>query len=546
MKHRIIALLLVLALAFGAASVQAYALEQESGETEPTAEEWPNQVWVSFFSNGGYGTIPEDMATAPGGTVILPDAELTVSVGGKMWYFVGWSSQPGDVYPEYLPQSPIAVQTDLELYAIFSLEKQEEPPQDPQEPLVANRRPLALNTRDHIKFMDGKPDGLFHPTDSVSRAEIAQILYNLLEVQPNSRLPFPDVPESAWYAAAVSSLVSLGVMSAGKDGAFEPERAMTRGEFAVILDNFLPAVESPLTFPDVGPSHPAREAIGRTAACGLFTGYADGNFYPDKVLSRAQTAVVLNKLLGRVPDESAIFSSPDVRIFPDVPADFWAYSQIMEATIAHNYTSPADGIEHWTWIQRETTALEDGMYPIGGYVYRVRDGVFLRSATADGYTFDSNGHCVGYATGSPALDERLRGIVDRLTTPSMGRDEKLRALYNYVRDNFTYLKRPLVEAGQTGWEPAYAEEFLNLGKGNCYSFAATYCLLTRQLGLPSYTVGGRLGRSASPHCWVEMELDGATYMFDPQLEWRYLHDYGRKGYNLFKMRPSAAPFIYAK
>ena len=58
-------------------------------------------------------------------------------------------------------------------------------------------------------------------------------------------------------------------------------------------------------------------------------------------------------------------------------------------------------------------------------------------------------------------------------------------------------------------------------------------------------VGAR-GASNSPHGWVEMELDGTVYMFDPQLEWRYLHDYGRTGYDLFKMLPSHARFTYIR
>ena len=59
-------------------------------------------------------------------------------------------------------------------------------------------------------------------------------------------------------------------------------------------------------------------------------------------------------------------------------------------------------------------------------------------------------------------------------------------------------------------------------------------------------VVGGLGASNSPHGWVEINLDGTTYMFDPQLEWRYLHDYGRTGYNLFKMLPSKARFTYIR
>ena len=169
--------------------------------------------------------------------------------------------------------------------------------------------------------------------------------------------------------------------------------------------------------------------------------------------------------------------------------------------------------------------------------------MFLHNTTVDGFTYDAQGR---YTTGSAALDQQLNAIVEAYTNDSMTRDQKLRALYNYVRDNFTYLRRDLVSKGQTGWEAAYAEEFLKLGRGNCYSFSATFCLLSRELGLPAYTVVGGLGSSNSPHGWVEMELDGTVYMFDPQLEWRYLHDYGRTGYNLFKMLPSQARFTYIR
>ena len=115
---------------------------------------------------------------------------------------------------------------------------------------------------------------------------------------------------------------------------------------------------------------------------------------------------------------------------------------------------------------------------------------------------------------------------------SWTRDEKLEALFNYVRDNYTYLKRPLISKGQTGWEPEYALYFLQNGKGNCYSFSAAYCLLCRELGLPAYTVVG--SALNSPHGWVEIVLDGSPYIFDPQLAWRYLHDWDRSGYSFFK------------
>ena len=169
--------------------------------------------------------------------------------------------------------------------------------------------------------------------------------------------------------------------------------------------------------------------------------------------------------------------------------------------------------------------------------------MFLRSTTVDGFTYDENGR---YTTGSEYLDKRLPEIVSKYTDSSMTRDQKLRALYNYVRDNYRYLKRPLVDKDETGWENGYAEEFLEKGVGNCFSYAAAYCLLARQLGLPAYTVVGELHtRIVQDHGWVEIPLDGKTYLFDVELEWSYLYKH-KRAIDLFKVDPDNAPYTYVR
>ena len=54
-----------------------------------------------------------------------------------------------------------------------------------------------------------------------------------------------------------------------------------------------------------------------------------------------------------------------------------------------------------------------------------------------------------------------------------------------------------------------------------------------------------VGRITGPE-WDYLEMDGVTYMFDPQLEWRYLYDYGRGGYDLFMFRPGQVRFLYLR
>ena len=51
-------------------------------------------------------------------------------------------------------------------------------------------------------------------------------------------LLFPDVPQDAWYADAVATLTSLGIITGLPDGTFRPEGKITRAEFAAIAARF--------------------------------------------------------------------------------------------------------------------------------------------------------------------------------------------------------------------------------------------------------------------------------------------------------------------
>ena len=424
------------------------------------------------------------------------------------------------------------------------------------------------NTGVHYNYMNGDDEGLFEPDRKVTRAELAQMLSALVADLPESEPRFEDVAQDAWYAPAVAKTAGLGMMGSSSRAMFRPEEAASRAECAAALSMLLPYdVEITQAFPDVDRSHWAWEAIGRTASVGLFVGDDQGLFRPDDGLLRCEAVAVFNRLLGRRADVNYLANSQNtLRTFPDVSPDHWAYADIMEAAVAHE-CGILDRNEIWyragggldTTIaadigsevtaepeapagdsaEQEAGGLPDGPVRLDGRLYWVQGGEFIRDQSVSGLYFDAEGR---YTTGDEALDEKLNSIVEELTDESMTRDEKLRVLFDYIRDNYTYLKRPLISKGQTGWEPEYASFFLANGKGNCYSFSAAYCLLCRELGLPAYTVVGSALNSA--HGWVEIVLDGEVWMFDTQLEWRYLHDWGKSGYDFFKMPVNNTPVKY--
>ncbi len=62
---------------------------------------------------------------------------------------------------------------------------------------------------------------------------------------------------------------------------------------------------------------------------------------------------------------------------------------------------------------------------------------------------------------------------------------------------------------------------IDMHKGNCYSFAALYYYLAKQIGYDAQAVIGTVGHNYAPHGWVEIVIDGTTYLFDTEMDMAY-------------------------
>ena len=206
-----------------------------------------------------------------------------------------------------------------------------------------------LNTEDHLAYLNGYGSGLFGPDDHMTRAQAAQMFYNLLlDQEVSAAVRFTDVPADAWYARAVETLASLGMVEGVGGGKFAPERTITRAEFTVMAMRFarLPeGGENP--FSDVTSSDWFYDQVVGAVQYGWITGYTDGTFRPEATITRAEVTAITNRLLDRAADEDYVDDhAGELRQFPDVSASYWAYHDIVEATNAHSYRV-YDGEEHW-------------------------------------------------------------------------------------------------------------------------------------------------------------------------------------------------------
>lgn len=181
----------------------------------------------------------------------------------------------------------------------------------------------------HESYMSGEEGARFYPDRAMTRAEMAQVLYNLLASYPLvTDGSFSDVSAGAWYATEVNTLVELDVLSGYEDGTFRPNNAVTRAEFVTAVCKCFDLTDGADSgFSDV--SGWASGYINAAVERGWIVGMGDGTFQPNANLTRAQVTPILNKALERTGSGFAADAvTPE---FVDVPSSHWAYEHIAEA-----------------------------------------------------------------------------------------------------------------------------------------------------------------------------------------------------------------------
>lgn len=169
-----------------------------------------------------------------------------------------------------------------------------------------------------VPVFSGYQDGSFRPNRSISRAEFITMIRKVLEaagqgssITVSSRLAFNDLSEHHWAYQHIQFVdaylrtadqTDLLMAEIFTDQRLLPDLPITRREVALLTHSITtpPARDNTSTvqFTDIPGTDPHYRRIRELADNGLVSGYEDGTFRPNRFLTRAEAAVMAQKIFS--------------------------------------------------------------------------------------------------------------------------------------------------------------------------------------------------------------------------------------------------------
>ncbi|MCI7658193.1 Ig-like domain-containing protein [Anaerotignum sp.] len=155
--------------------------------------------------------------------------------------------------------------------------------------------------------ISGYPDGTFRPNNMITRAEFVVLVNNAMGYTKSGYAYFSDVPSYYWGKNAIQTGVEAGYISGDGDGTFRPNDPVTRQEAAAMISRILGLKQNDsqsYRYTDsYAISNWAKGVVGAVSDAGIMAGYPDGSFGPNRVLTRAEAVLALDKTVNYKPGD---------------------------------------------------------------------------------------------------------------------------------------------------------------------------------------------------------------------------------------------------
>ena len=199
--------------------------------------------------------------------------------------------------------------------------------------------------------------------------------------------------EGHWSAETVEKWSAAGIIQ-GENGVFRPEDNITRAELAVLLDRLLCyAPSEKKSFPDVSSSAWYADAVAKLHAAGVMNGDENGAMRPESYVSREEAAVLMYRAL------EVTAAAGELRFADASSVSDWAMEAVGSLAVNQYIQGYADEFRPAAYMTRaEIAALIDRM-------------VAVYAAQPQTYSGDYNGIVIVAADGVVLDNMSAKGLI---------------------------------------------------------------------------------------------------------------------------------------
>ncbi|NLD46907.1 MAG: family 10 glycosylhydrolase [Clostridiaceae bacterium] len=165
----------------------------------------------------------------------------------------------------------------------------------------------AIDTLYEKGIVKGVGEGTFNPFRNTKRGDFVLMMGNALELKADFLINFNDVTKTSYYYEAIGTARALGIISGTGENLFVPDGYVTREDIMVIVNNAAEKSGIMLETAEEGYlgrysdakqiSSYAAESVAKLTKSGIIQG-AEGKVNPKQLATRAEIAVIVNKLLN--------------------------------------------------------------------------------------------------------------------------------------------------------------------------------------------------------------------------------------------------------
>ncbi|PEB53630.1 S-layer protein [Bacillus pseudomycoides] len=342
--------------------------------------------------------------------------------------------------------------------------------------------PEEILTLTDLGIFKGDERGSFRPKDSVSRAEMAQIIKNAFHLSIQKPHTFNDVPGNFWANDAISAVQSNNIASGTGDGKFEPNKKVTREQYAQFLYNAL-------------------EYKKRT----------EGNTQTDPSTPQGE---------NKQTDPSA--PQGDTQLIEEFKKELQKHIDTYETNITIPYKTKNTNTQEV--MDTLFNAYKEVVHTNEYVDYTIAQTSYSLSGSPGNYTFTLN---ITYRESKEQTEyvmQQTKTVVNSIIQNGMDEHEKVKAIHDYVVKHVAY---------DTSYNSYTGYGALANHSAVCQGYALLTYQLLKEAGIDSHIVTGTGNGEA--HAWNLVKIDNKWYHLDTTFDDPIPDEQGRVLYSYFNL-----------